>query len=57
MKCEFGDSIANSEEDLPCENQATWRIVNEEGADFYVCGKHLRLLKGIENWKKIKIED
>jgi hypothetical protein len=55
-KCDFGDGIANSEEDLPCENQATWKVVNKDGAEFYLCDEHLKTLKGIKNWIKINLE-
>ena len=55
FRCEFGTEIANSEKDKCCEEKATWKIIDKDGLTFYVCDKHLKELKGIEKWNKIKI--
>jgi hypothetical protein len=55
MKCEFGESIVNKEEDKPCKLEANFKIIDEFGGIFYLCKKHLKKLKSIENFKVIKI--
>jgi hypothetical protein len=55
--CEFGDNIANSEKDSPCSNKAQYKIVSKENKyiSFLLCKKHLKELKGIEDFEIKKL--